>query len=228
MTGINTLLGRIDNEIAAEVGRQRAVWAEVGRANRERGLRLQRYEAAAQHVVDLLKPRLAAFTDRFKTVVKGELADHDSTRAVRLAFACTVAKAALLFEMSPDRDVNHVRLQCTQEIIPVLVQSETPSVLEIPLDAVRDEAVVTWFDDRIVAFARAYIALVRQDEALQEVLGDQFVEDPVIGVRFPKNLAASTVECDGRTYYFLNEDTRREFEKKPAAEKKEGSNDERG
>jgi hypothetical protein len=33
----------------------------------------------------------------------------------------------------------------------------------------------------------------------------------------PKYLAASTLERGGRTYYFVDEDTRREFEKEPAA-----------
>jgi len=45
------------------------------------------------------------------------------------------------------------------------------------------------------------------------------VEDPVAKIPFPKYLAASTLERAGRTYYFVDEDTRREFEKQPAAKK---------
>jgi hypothetical protein len=51
----------------------------------------------------------------------------------------------------------------------------------VPLDPVQDNAVVQWFDDRddrIVAFVKAYVAIVRQDAALQEHLKDQFVETP--------------------------------------------------
>lgn len=47
---------------------------------------------------------------------------------------------------------------------------------------------------------------------------DQFVEDPVARIRFPKYLAASRLERDGRTYYFVDEQTRREFETQPAAQ----------
>ena len=43
------------------------------------------------------------------------------------------------------------------------------------------------------------------------------LEDPVARIRFPKYLASSTLERDGRTYYFVDEETRREFEKQPAA-----------
>jgi YHS domain-containing protein len=218
MFEITTLIKRIDHEIAAEVGRQKGAWSDLMRANRERALRLQQYESEAQHVIDLLRPRLDAFLERFKAVVKAEPTVREHTRAVNLRFAATVANATLRFEVFPDRDANHIRLECTQEIIPVLVRYDKQSVLEFPLGGVEDDAVVQWFDDRIVSFVKLYIAVVRQDAALREQLKDQFVEDPVAKVRFPKYLASSTLERDGRTYYFVDEDTRREFEHQPAAQ----------
>jgi YHS domain-containing protein len=215
VTDIDALINRIDQEIAREVSRQKAAWAEELQTNRERELRLQRYETDAKHIIELVKPRLDAFIDRFKPVVKAEPVVRQTTRAVNLTFAATVANATLRFEVFPDRDVTQIRLECTQEIIPVLVRCDKQSVLEFPLGGVQDDAVVQWFDDRIVAFVKAYIALVRQDAALQEHLKDQFVEDPVAGIRFPRYVAASTLERDGRTYYFVDEQTRREFEKRP-------------
>jgi YHS domain-containing protein len=218
MTDIKALINRIDQEIAAEVGRQKSGWAELQLANRERGLRLQRYETEAKHVIELVKPRLDAFIERFKAVAKAEPVVREHTRAVNLTFAATVAKVSLYFEVLPDQDVNHIRLECTQNIIPVVVRYDRQSVLEFPLGGVQDDAVIEWFDDRIVAFVKAYITLVRQDAALQEQLKDQFVEDPVARIRFPRYLASSTLERDGRTYYFVDEETRREFEKQPPAQ----------
>ncbi len=217
MTDIKALINRIDQEVAAEAGRQKTDWAELVRANRERGLRLQRYETEAKHIIDLLKPRMDAFLERFKPVVKVEPVVREHTRALNLTFAATVAKVTLRFEVFPDPEVNHIRLECTQEIVPVVVRYDKQSVLEFPLGEVQDDAVVQWFDDRIVAFVKAYVAVVRQDTALREQLEDVFVEDPVAHIRFPKHLAASTLERDGRTYYFVDEETRREFEKQPAA-----------
>ena len=225
MTDINALINRIDQEIAAEVGRQKTGWAELQLANRKRELRLQRYETEAKHIIELVKPRLDAFIERFKAVVKAEPVVREQTRAVSLTFAATVAKATLCFEVFPDQNVNHVRLECTQEIMPVVVRFDKQSVLEFPLDGVEDDAVVKWFDDRIVAFVKAYIALVRQDTALQEQLKEQFVEDPVARIRFPKYLASTTLERDGRTYYFVDEETRREFEKQPAVSSGRVAND---
>lgn len=215
MTDINTLINRIDQEIAAEVERQKSDWVMQVQANRERELRLQRYETEARHIIELLKPRLEAFIEHFKPVIKDQPQVREHTRAVTLTFAATVANASLRFEVFPNRDVNQIRLECTQEIIPALVLYDKQSFLEFPLGDVRDDTVVQWFDDRIVAFVKAYIALVRQDAALQQQLKDQFVEDPVARIRFPKYLASSTLERDGRTYYFVGEETRRDFEKQP-------------
>jgi YHS domain-containing protein len=216
MTDVDTLIRRIDQEVAAEVEQQKAGWKERAREARERGQRLERYEAVAQHVIGLLKPRLAAFVERFKGLVKAEPRVREHTRAMNLEFASTLAKVTLLFEVFPDEDVSHVRLECTQEIIPVLVRYDRQSALELPLDAVPDDAVVQWFDGRVVAFVKVYLALMRQDADLKEHLKDLLVEDPVAKIRFPKYLASSTLERDGRTYYFVDEDTRREFEKEPA------------
>jgi hypothetical protein len=217
MTEVNTLIRRIDQELEADVKRQKAAWAEVARTNRERGPRLRRYEETAKHLIELLKPRLAAFVERFKAVVKTEPTVREHTRAMTLTFAATITKVTLTFEVFPDEDVSHIRLECTQQIIPVVVPYDKQSVLEFPLDAVQDDAAVQWFDDRVVAFVKAYMAVMSQDAALREHLKDQLVEDPVARIRFPKYLAASTLERDGQIYYFVDEDTRREFDKDVAA-----------
>jgi YHS domain-containing protein len=219
MADVNTLIRRIDQELRGDVEREKAVRMDIMRTARERSQRLPRYEAAANHVIELLKPRLDAFLDRFKAVVKAEPQVREHTRAMKMEFAATVAKVKLTFAVFPDVDVTQVRLQCTQDIVPVLVRYDKESVLEQQLDAVKDDAVVQWFDERIVAFVKAYIALVHQDAVLKEHLQEQFVEDPVVKVRFPKYLAASTVERDGQTYYFLDDDTRQEFDKQPATKK---------
>ncbi|HKB35777.1 MAG TPA: hypothetical protein VKD72_04940 [Gemmataceae bacterium] len=216
MTDVDAMIRRIDQELEAEVQDEKAVWAERAQAAREHALALQRYEPVAKHIIEMLKPRLDAFKDRFKDVVKAEPVVGESTRGVKMTFSATVAKVSLTFEVFPDPDVSHVRLECGQEILPVLVRYDKQSFVEFPLDAVPDEAVARWFDERIVTFVKAYLAIVRQDAKLKEHLKEQFVEDPVTKIRFPKYLASSSLERGGRTYYFVDEETRREFEKQPA------------
>jgi YHS domain-containing protein len=45
-------------------------------------------------------------------------------------------------------------------------------------------------------------------------LQDHMVEDPIAKVRFPKFAAAAKVEGSGKTFYFIDESTLREFEKR--------------
>jgi hypothetical protein len=212
MPNIDCLMTRIDHEIATEVRRQKAARAELLLANHERELRLQRFETEAERIIALLKPRLDAFIERFKAVLKTEPEVRQHTRAMNLRFAATVAKVTLSFEVFPDQDVNHIRLECIQDIVPVVVRYDRQSVLEFALDGVRDDEVVRWFDDRIVTFVTAYVAIAREDAGLQDQLKEQFVEDAITKIRFPKYLASSMLEREGRTYYFVDEESRRQFE----------------
>jgi YHS domain-containing protein len=43
-------------------------------------------------------------------------------------------------------------------------------------------------------------------------LKDHMVQDPVAGVRFPKFAAAGSVDFEGKTYHFINAETKHEFE----------------
>jgi hypothetical protein len=212
MSDVDVLINRIDQELEAEVKREKTAWVGRMQAIHESEQRIKRFEPVAKHIIDLLKPRLAAFIERFKDVVKAEPIVREHTRAMNLTFAATVAKVTLTFEVTPDRQENKVRLECTQEIVPVLVRYDKQSVLDLPLDALQDDAVVKWFDERIMAFVKAYLELLRQDADLKDQLKDKLVEDPVAKIRFPMYLAASTLERGDRTYYFVDEDTRREFE----------------
>ena len=82
--------------------------------------------------------------------------------------------------------------------------------MEQPLDAVNSVKLAEWLDDRIVDFVRTYLALHENHYYLQ----DHMVEDPVAKVRFPKFAAAAKLEQNGKTFYFIDESTLREFEKR--------------
>jgi YHS domain-containing protein len=79
---------------------------------------------------------------------------------------------------------------------------------EWPLDAIDERAIGDWVDDRIVEFVKTYLSLHENEYYWKE----HMVVDPVAGVRFPKFAAAATVEWEGKTYHFMGDQTRREFE----------------
>ena len=62
-------------------------------------------------------------------------------------------------------------------------------------------------------FAQTFLSLGSNEYYLK----DHMVEDPVAHVRFPKFVAGATVERGGKTYYFISDETRREFEQQLAS-----------
>jgi YHS domain-containing protein len=79
--------------------------------------------------------------------------------------------------------------------------------VEFPIDKVDKEAVAKWIDDRIVDFVQTYFAMGENEIYLK----DYMVEDPIAHVRFPKQAAATTLDWQGQKFYFIGEETRREF-----------------
>jgi len=93
------------------------------------------------------------------------------------------------------------------KILPALMQFTPHAGVEFALGAVDKNAVAVWIDDRIVEFVQAYLSMNENEAYLKE----HMVQDPVALVRFPSFAAAATLEWNGQKYYFLAEETRREF-----------------
>jgi YHS domain-containing protein len=125
-----------------------------------------------------------------------------------LEFQSELARVRLRLSAATDHDVRKLILNYNLEILPVLMQFDSHQQAEWPLDAIDPQAVASWVDDRIVDFVKTYLSLHENEHYLK----DHMVQDPVAGVRFPRYAAAATVERNGKTYYFIGEETRREFE----------------
>ena len=93
------------------------------------------------------------------------------------------------------------------EIIPVLMKFNPHSEVEFPLDAVDREAATKWLDDRIVEFVRTYFSISENATYMK----DEMVEDPIAHVSFPRFAAAAALEWQGQKFYFIGEETRRQF-----------------
>lgn len=80
---------------------------------------------------------------------------------------------------------------------------------EVPLDEIDEQQIADWFDDRIVNFVQT-VAAMHQN---QNYLKGHLVADPIAGVQMPRFAAKATLEADGKTYYFISDETKVEFEK---------------
>ena len=158
---------------------------------------------------DVWKPPLELLVKKFGDTVEVKPRVVPSTREATFTFQSKQARVRLKFSAATDRDVRKVILSYDLDIIPVLLRFEPHAELEFPLEAVNKEAVAKWIDDRILDFVRTYLSLGDNEVYLKEYM----VEDPVTQVRFPNFAAGATLEWQGKTYYFISEETRREFTK---------------
>jgi YHS domain-containing protein len=111
------------------------------------------------------------------------------------------------FRSEQRRNSDKVILSYDLEIIPVLMRFKSHDEVEFPLNAVDPAVVAKWLDDRIVDFVQTYFEMGETEIYLK----DDMVEDPIAHVRFPKAAAATKLDWQGHTFYFIGEETRREF-----------------
>lgn len=210
MSSNNSLAGRIDAEFAAFGEKHKKAQAEQVQAYQQRQQRLEHLGRVFDRLRAVWKPRLDVLVKKFGDRVQVTPRLVPSTREATFEFQSKVARVRLRLSATTDRDVTKVVLSYDLDIVPVLQRFDAHSEIEFPLDAVDPDAVGRWVDDRIVAFVKTYLSLHDNDYYLK----DEMVEDPVAEVRFPKFAAAAALDWKGRSYYFIGEETRREFAQK--------------
>jgi YHS domain-containing protein len=211
---MTSLAGRIDAEFAAVEQKVKAFQVEQVKEYQERQKRVERLAGVYDALRDVWKPRLELLAEKFGDRVQVTPRLVPTTREVTFEFESRLARVRLKFSARTDRDVRKVILAYDLEIVPVLMRFQPHAELEFPLDAVDAGAAGKWFDDRIVEFVRTYLSLGENEAYLKE----HMVEDPVAGVRFPKFAAHTSIEFEGRTLYFISEETFRDFTQKEMVE----------
>jgi YHS domain-containing protein len=209
MPDTNSLASRIDAEFSAVEERVKKFHVEQTEAHKERQKRLEQLSQVFEQLRAVWGPRLEVLVKKFGDRVKTTPRIVPSTREVTFDFQSRSAKVRLTFSASTDRDIQKLILSYDLEIIPILMRFKPHDEVEFPLNAINQEAVGRWIDDRVVDFVRTYFSM-GEDEIY---LKDQMVEDPIAHVRFPKVAAAATLERQGQKFHFISDETRREFEK---------------
>jgi YHS domain-containing protein len=209
MPDVSSLASRLDAEFSAVEAKVKKFQATEVEAHKGREKRLEQLGKVFDQLRDIWRPRLELLVKKFGDRVQATPRLVPSTREVTFEFQSRLARVSLKFSAFTDRDIQKVILGYDLSIIPVLMRFKPHDEIEFPLNAVEPEVVVKWIDDRIVDFVQTYFAMGENEI----YLADQMVEDPVAHVRFPKPAAATTLEWQGKKFYFIGEETRREFEK---------------
>ena len=215
MANIDSLMKRIDAEFESMEKRIEEVKSEQLHEYQERQKRLASFEKLLAELASVWNPRLNAIIRRFGDHVKVTPTLASTSRQAKLEFQSELAQIRLRLSASTDQDVRKLVLDYNLEILPILMQFQSHQQAEWPLDKIDKAAIANWIDDRLVDFVRTFLSLQENEYYLK----DHMVEDPVAGIRFPKYAAGATCQRDGKTYYFIADETRREFEAKHTAAK---------
>jgi hypothetical protein len=207
MADINTLAGRIDAEFSAVEDKIKKMRAAQVEDYQGRQKRLEQLAKVFDQVQNIAKPRLELLVKKFGDRVQTKPRVAPSTREVTFDFKSRIAAVRLKFSAFTDRDVRKVILAYDLEIIPILMRYNSHAEVEFPLDAVDQNAVARWIDDRIVEFVQTYFSMGENEIYMK----DEMVEDPVAHVAFPKMAAAASLEWQGKKFYFVGDETRRAF-----------------
>lgn len=207
MAEVDNLLKRIDAEFTALEQRIKQAQAEQVHEHEERQKRLAAFEKLLAKLPEIWRPRLQALTERFGDKVQVAPKVSSTSREGTFDFQSSLARIRLRLSASTDQEVRELVLDYNLEILPILMKFDSHQRAEWPLEAVDTQAVANWIDDRIVDFVRTYLSLHQNEYYLK----DHMVDDPIAGIRFPKFAAAATCEHGGKTYYFIGDETRREF-----------------
>lgn len=210
MADINSLMSRIDAEFVAVEDKIKKFQAEQVEEHKQREKRMEQLGKVFTELQDIWQPRLEMLIAKFGDRVRTTPRIVPSTREVTFEFESRIAQVRLKLAAFTDRDVKNLILRYDLEIIPILMRFKSHDEISFPLDAIDKKAVGEWIDDRLVDFVHTYFSMGENEIYMK----DQMVEDPVAHISFPKFAAATNLDWQGQKYYFIGEETRREFEKK--------------
>jgi hypothetical protein len=213
MAATGSLLERIDAEIDAAFQRVEQLKTQNVDEFQGRQQRLEKLDRILEELREIWRPRLDALAKKFGERVKVQPQIERGRRSAKFKFKSELASIDLRFAVAPDTDVRNLVFTYDLEVLPILMKFDSHDTIEFPLEAVDKVALGKWLDDRIVDFVKTYLSLHEN----QYYLKGHLVEDPIAKVQFPKYAAGATLEAGGRTVYFIDESTLREYQQKQSA-----------
>ena len=213
MAEVDNLLKRIDAEFNSSKEKIKTLQAEKLQEHSDREKRLEKFGALVEELVEVWRPRLETLKAKFGDKAHVQPTIEPSRRSAHFKFKTELARVDLRLSVFTDADVRNLVVSYDLEILPILMKFEAHDEISFPLDAVDRQALGQWIDDRIVGFVKTYLSLHENEYYLK----GHMVEDPVAKIQFPKYAAGATLERDGKTHYFIDEQTRDEFVKRSGA-----------
>jgi YHS domain-containing protein len=214
VTNTDELDRRIEERLAAQQERLSVQHRQMVERMHELGRRQRHYLAAADRLAEeVVRPRLEKLARRFENA---ELLSPDVTG--RHQCVCSFrrtsrypATAKLELGVSRNGEIDQLLVLYSPSILPAFFEFAGRDQLALPLEQVDEGRVAGWVEEKILRFLDAYLRL----ETLGQYQAENFVTDPVCGVRFNRLSAAAQVEYRGETHYFCASQCQQQFTAAP-------------
>lgn len=213
MTDIDELGKKIEAELATANERIDQLQKDGRQTYEELGHRHARFTAISRRLVDESKYALEKLASYFDNA---ELSRSEDRRGFH--FTCSFkhtpkfpASVKLRFDITHDDEVRKIILVYNLEILPVFLKFERTDQIAFDMNAVDEPRLWEWVRDKIVSCVQTYMRIPFVDQYQQGNL----VTDPVAKVRFSKNFAKAEAEYQGHTFFFICDETHREFTAHP-------------
>ena len=209
MSDSTDLAARIDGVISATKEKLKSTQQDLLKDYQDRQVRLEQYAQKLPRLLEVARPRLELLAKRFGERVEVTPTVSGNTRSARFVVRSPLAQIIMTVSAFPDREARNVAVDYTLQIVPVLTQFESHAEFSTPIDNPDLAGLGKWLDDRIIGFVETFMKLHENEYYTK----DQYVEDPVAKIRFPKFASGATLKRDGQTVYFIDEQTKAEYER---------------
>jgi YHS domain-containing protein len=176
-----------------------------------RSRRQQFDEAARSLVATVIKPRLEAVAELFRSA--RTMTDEQACRcwcwlASSDRFPVT---AKVEFAVEHDETVEHLHVRYEACLMPVFVRFQPHDKLTTRLSETNPEQIAAWVEERILEFLETYLHHDRGQDDLEE----DILTDPVCGMRLCRSDVRAQADYRGHPYFFCSTECGGKFERKP-------------
>ncbi|MAT70833.1 MAG: hypothetical protein CMJ58_15065 [Planctomycetaceae bacterium] len=174
--------------------------------------RRQAFEDVVQRLnVKVIQPRVVEVASYFSNA--SLIADEHPNRIECRFASCQRFPAKTNLEFSIEHDVRFEKIviRVQTRMVPALVRFVEHDRFVVALDALADNEVVDWVEDRLLEFLDSYVRIDGGSDGFPE----EPATDPVCGMRIRRTVAASD-SYRGRLYYFCCESCRIKFNQDPS------------
>jgi YHS domain-containing protein len=214
MSALDRFAARVQEQIASCCREPHWDFGQAERYMDEVRVRREQFtQIAVRLVTDVIQPRLATVASRFPNASPAK--DEPEGHCSYWFGYCDRFPSSTKVEFRVEHDIRYDRVELCygMSMMPAHIKLNERDKLVMTLEAVTNDEVAMWVEERLLDFLGAYLRIDRSGDDLT----DEAVVDPVCGMRISRSSAAANDTFRGHPFFFCSQDCQVEFARNPQA-----------